>query len=121
MLSWDAVSLHLRSLGYAPVTFFEIDCPWCGHCFRIGISQELEPGARQPCPGCSRIQGATLLANGYTRHELPLVEKLPSRRLSAVSRAKLLESVGIRPEAPPKRKKITHPGPRLPVLAGASV
>jgi len=119
MLSWDDVSLHLRALGYLPVTFLEIDCSCCNRCFRLAV-EKIQDGdtiiRRWPCPGCGAMQPATILATGYSRRVLPLIERVPSRHLSAVSRAKLLESVGIRPEAPPKRKKSTNPGPRLPVL-----
>ena len=67
----DQEALGLLALGYRRVLYVELNCKHCG-CWRLGVDPDVP---QISCPKCQAHDWKlTVLAHGFTRRELPLVE-----------------------------------------------
>lgn len=84
--SWDGIRLGLMALGYRRVLWVHIHCLEHG-LFRCGEPEELE---FYPCPTCQQACKASILAEGFTRRNLPFAPELIVAPLSSQARQQLL-------------------------------
>jgi len=105
--SWSGLRLGLMALGYQQVMWTHLHCVACG-VFKLGVFEELE---EYPCPSCGAACKVAIIAQGFTRHELPPAERI-SKPLSARTREELM-----RPEKPiqirPRRISDMHHAQKL--------
>jgi hypothetical protein len=75
--SFTSLEIELLRYGFRKIYFLETDCLACGT-WRIAQDGVFEPGNTVPgCPQCSgRVQVSPVLCWGFTRREMPIVEKV---------------------------------------------
>ena len=105
--SWDGLRLGLMALGYQRVIWTHLHCISHG-VWNVAIAEELD---EYPCPSCGAACKVAIIAQGFTRHALPLPERI-SKPLSARTRLELM-----RPEKPsqvrPRRIPDKHHAQKL--------
>jgi hypothetical protein len=97
--SWSGLRLGLMALGYSQVIWTHVHCVDHG-VFKLAIAEELE---EYPCPTCQQACKVAIIAQGFTRHELPPAERI-SKPLSPRTRFELMRPERlIRPRRIPDR------------------
>jgi predicted RNA-binding Zn-ribbon protein involved in translation (DUF1610 family) len=99
--SWGGLRFGLMALGYQQVIWTHLHCFACG-VFKLAIAEELE---EYPCPACGAACKVAIIAQGFTRHELPPAERI-SKPLSSKTRLELMrpeKPIQVRPRRVPDR------------------